>query len=263
MSDQLAKVENKVILSRIVDRVVDMLPSHVTKDHFRKAALVAAAKMPTLYQCTKESVALALSDAAALGLDISGAIGQAYLVPFNGKVKLPNGKDEYRTQCELIIGFQGLAQLARQTGEIKRIEANVVCENDRYLFQEGSDWKLEFERATGERGEELGAYAMVEFKDGGFQADYMSRLEVEKIRSMSKLKNGIPWSQHWGEMAKKTVFRRLAKWLPMSGEKEESRRWSRALEIDNSTFSDDVVEGEIIGSETATELIEQVEKKDA
>jgi len=59
--------------------------------------------------------------------------------------------------------------------------------------------------------------------------------EIEKIRMKSLGKDLAPWTQHWNEMARKTVFRRLAKWLPLSGEK-----WQAALEVDNATYDLDM-----------------------
>ncbi len=50
-----------------------------------------------------------------------------------------------------------------------------------------------------------------------------------------------PWESDWGEMAKKTVFRRCSKWLTLSPEIRE------AAERD-----DDVIDGNFIAHETAT-----------
>ena len=44
----------------------------------------------------------------------------------------------------------------------------------------------------------------------------MSRTEVEKVRAQSKAGQSGPWVSHFEEMAKKTVIRRLFKYLPVS-----------------------------------------------
>jgi recombination protein RecT len=44
----------------------------------------------------------------------------------------------------------------------------------------------------------------------------MSRAEIEQVRAVSRSKDGAAWSQWWGEMARKTVLRRLIKRLPLS-----------------------------------------------
>jgi recombination protein RecT len=50
----------------------------------------------------------------------------------------------------------------------------------------------------------------------------MTSDEVEVIRSKSKAAKSGPWVNHWDEMAKKTVFRRLSKWIELSPEFRDS-----------------------------------------
>ena len=50
------------------------------------------------------------------------------------------------------------------------------------------------------------------------KAEVMTTEEVERIRARSKAGKEGPWVTDWNEMAKKTVFRRLSKWLPLSAE---------------------------------------------
>ncbi len=51
------------------------------------------------------------------------------------------------------------------------------------------------------------------------QLDVMFRRDVERIRKSSRSADSGPWVSHYEEMAKKTVVRRLAKYLPASTEK--------------------------------------------
>jgi len=59
-------------------------------------------------------------------------------------------------------------------------------------------------------------YAVARLKDGGIQREVMTTAEVEKIRKKSRAGQSGPWKEHWDEMAKKTVIRRLVKLLPIS-----------------------------------------------
>ena len=59
-------------------------------------------------------------------------------------------------------------------------------------------------------------YAVAQLKGGGVQFEVMSRAEIEEVRKTSKAGQSGPWSSHWEEMAKKTVIRRLFKYLPVS-----------------------------------------------
>lgn len=51
--------------------------------------------------------------------------------------------------------------------------------------------------------------------NGMVMREVMDREQVELVRAASRSKDGGPWSQWWGEMARKTVIRRLAKRLPI------------------------------------------------
>lgn len=233
-------------LKRLLDanspNLTSLLPKHVTPDRLIKTMLVAANRTPDLLQCTQASVFETITRAAELGLDLSGTLGEAYPVPFNNRIKV-EGRDVWVKQCTLIIGYRGLAKLARQAGEVSTIRAEVVFEADTLDWVDSpTDGKFVFKRALqGDRGKAIGAFAYVVFKDGGWQADYMTHSEIEDIRKRSKSgtdKNGNPagpWKTDWPEMAKKTVFRRLAKWLPMSAEKSDL--FQQAVELDNSDYN--------------------------
>lgn len=225
------------LLKTQIKGIATALPKHVTPERLIKTLLVAANRTPDLLQCTQASILETINRAAELGLDLSGTLGEAYPVPFNNNVGTRDNP-RWAKQCQLIIGYRGLAKLARQTGEIKRIDADVVYANDTFVFRKGSDAKCEFEPALrGDRGEPLGAYAYVQFKDGGEQFDFMPFEDIEKVRQRSKSgsnKNGDAigaWKSDWPEMAKKTVFRRVAKWLPLSTEK-----FVAAIETDDADY---------------------------
>lgn len=70
----------------------------------------------------------------------------------------------------------------------------------------------------GDAGAFKGAYVIVHFKNGAHQMKYMSKYEIDAHRKRSKSSNSnySPWATDYAEMAKKTVFRNLFKWLPIS-----------------------------------------------
>lgn len=244
--DALAPIGTKRNLQGLLERQMgalrQVLPRHVTPERLVKTLMVAINRQPELLECTQESVLESVGRAGELGLDLSGTLGEAYLVPFNNKVKI-RGQEVWRKQATFIPGYRGLAKLARQSGEVKRIEANVVYEKDDFDFAQGTEFRLQYRRSLEtDRGTKMGAYALVEFKDGGFQADWMTVAEIERIRQRAKSKDSPAWRNDWDEMGKKTVFRRLSKWLPLSGEK-----WTAVLEADNADYGfDDVIDiGEV------------------
>ena len=147
---------------------------------------------------------------AQLGLVPDGR--RAHLIPF-------------KDSCTLVIGYQGLLELVLRSGEISNVTVQAVCENDEFIWSTGDvTHSIDFRKP---RGEAYAYYALATRKDGTRQAEVMTRSEVDRIRSMSQGRDSAAWSKHYDEMAKKTVFRRLAKWLPISSE-----RFNQALDVD-------------------------------
>lgn len=190
-----------------------VVPKHVTPERLVKLALVAASRTPLLLSCEPKSIVQGVMTAAQLGLDCGGVLGSAYLVPFK------NQKQGGRYEAQLIVGYRGLVDLARRSGEIETIEAHVVYANDSFEVAFGLDPVLRHVPClTGEHGEPVLVYAIARLKDGGRQVEVMTRSEVERIRSRSRAGSSGPWVTDWSEMARKTVVRRLCKYLPLSPE---------------------------------------------
>jgi recombination protein RecT len=187
------------------------LPRHMTAERLARIALTEVRKTPALGRCDQASFLGAIMQCAALGLEPGGALGHAYLLPFENRKK-------GITEVQFIVGYRGMIDLARRSGQILSIEARVVYEADRFDVQLGLDSNLVHVPAwdVAERGPLRFVYAVAKLKDGGTQFEVMSRLEVEKVRAKSRAANNGPWVDHYEEMAKKTVIRRLFKYLPVS-----------------------------------------------
>src|SRR5690606_40277422 len=61
---------------------------------------------------------------------------------------------------------------------------------------------------------------------------WMSREDIDKIRQRSKAANSGPWATDYDAMARKTVVRQAARWMPLSIEVQ------RALAFDESSPAD-------------------------
>lgn len=185
--------------------VARALPKHLTPDRFIRVALTTMTKTPKLAQCTQESFFNALLSLSQLGLEPDGR--RAHLIP-------------YGNQCQLIVDYKGLVELAMRSGNVSNIHADIVCENDTFEYDKGEIkvHKIDFKQP---RGEMYAAYAICRFKDGTEKTEVMTKEEVEAIRKRSKAGSAGPWVTDWNEMAKKTVFRRLSKWLPLSPEQRD------------------------------------------
>lgn len=182
------------------------LPRHLTPDRLLRVAMTAIQNTPKLLDCDRTSLYSAIMTCAQLGLEPDGVLGQAYLVPFAGRV-------------QFIPGYKGLITLARNSGDVTSISAHEVRANDRFSYAFGLSEKLEHIPADGDRGEITHFYAVARFKDGGHHFDVMTKADVEAIRVRSPGKNSDPWKIHYAEMGKKTCIRRIAKYLPMNVQK--------------------------------------------
>lgn len=201
------------------------MPKSMTPDRLTRIVMTECRKTPALMKCAPESFYGAVLQCAALGLEPGSALGHCYLLPFG------NGKDKSgRPNAQLIIGYRGMIDLARRSGQIISLQAWTVHAQDTFNYQLGLNPDIEHIPASvADRGPVTHVYAVAKLKGGGVQFEVMSRAEIEKIRSASKAGNSGPWSSHWDEMAKKTVIRRLFKYLPVSIEAV------RAVEIDEKT----------------------------
>jgi recombination protein RecT len=206
------------LLERSTHQFALALPKHIRADQFIRVAMTTIQKNPALLQCTQVSLLACLMEAAQLGLQVDGLLGEAHLVPYRNKA----GKKE----CQLIPGYKGLLKLARNSGEISTVHPEVVYTKDFLEVEDGLDPKLihrRSEEAPVEENEPLGpavraAYCVARMKDGGVSFCLMWRWEIDRIRAQSKAKDSDPWITHYPEMAKKTVIRRHSKILPASAE---------------------------------------------
>lgn len=198
------------LLMRMKAQFAMALPKHITPDRFMRVALTAINKTPKLAQCTRESLLACLMDCSALGIEPDGR--KAHLIPYENR-------KAGTVVCQLIVDYKGLVDLARRSGEIADIHADIVCANDKFKYSFGSNGTLEHEPKLGDRGEVIAAYSFARLKDGSVSYEVMDKDEIEAIRSRSRAGQAGPWVTDWTEMAKKTVFRRHSKWLPVSSEK--------------------------------------------
>jgi recombination protein RecT len=165
-----------------------------------------------------------------MGLEPDGR--RAHLIPFENKKKNV-------TECTLIVDWKGLAELAMRGGTIAKLHADLICEHDEFSFDMGEilHHRIDFRK---DRGAPYAAYAMATTKTGEKFVQVMTRSEIEAIRDNSqgwrafkaKYTYSSPWQDAPGEMWKKTVFRRLSKWLVLSPEFRDAQEIDEATDID-------------------------------
>lgn len=217
-----------------------VLPKHVSTDRMLKIALGAMRTTPKLMNCRIESLMSAVVQCAQLGLEPNTPLGHAYLIPFENR-------KQGTTEVQVIMGYKGLIDLARRSGQIVSIAAHEVREHDEFDFAYGLEERLEHRPASGARGEVTHFYAVAKLVGGGHAFEVMGKADIDAIRDATQSKGRFgPWKDHYVEMGRKTALRRLFKYLPVSIE------MATASQIDEQQDPDysEVLEGEIFASES-------------
>lgn len=198
--------------------------SHLDPERVTRIVLGCVARTPKLGQCTTASIVRSVMQSVELGLEPGSATGQAYLVPF--------GQD-----CTLVIGYRGLLDLMRRTGQVASVNAQAVYEGDEFEIAFGiEDTLRHIPKGDPDPAKLIGAYAVVRFRDGSHQLGYMTRKQIDAIRSRSRAGNSGPWVTDYAEMARKTVLRNVAKWCPMSIEMSKAMAVEVATETGDTTL---------------------------
>lgn len=207
--------------------------NHMKPERMTRLMVAAIQKNPKLAECEPITMLGAMMTCASIGLEPNTVLGHAYLIPFENKRK-------GITEVNLIIGYKGMIDLARRSGHVVNIHADVVFEGDDFSFEYGSNQHLTH-RPAGSRENPTHAYCHAKLTDG--EAFVVLPYEVVlKTRDSSQGyktavrsgKKDTPWIAHEHAMAKKTAVRALFNELPISLE-----RISDALEVDdgNNAFA--------------------------
>lgn len=234
-------IEQSILHPMFRKQVELALPRHVSADRLIRTVMSEFRNNKSILKCNKESVLRCVIAASQLGLEL-GMLGNAYLIPF-------------RDTCQLIIGYKGMIELARRSGQVMGIRAHVVDEADEFRFELGLIPSIHHKPAEQKTGKMRYVYAVAQLKDGGYHFEVMSRDEVEKIAS--KRPNNI-WRDYFDEMAKKTAIRRLFKYLPVSSEMaiavtlDERADAGVDIQIDTGVLDVDLETGEILEPQTKT-----------
>lgn len=229
-----------------------VLPRHVSPDRMLKIALGALRTTPKLMECTVESLMGAVVQCSQLGLEPNTPLGHAYLIPFEKKKKVGNEWVTDKVETQIVIGYKGLIDLARRSGQVVSIAAHAVHEHDHFDYAFGLDEKLEHKPAMSARGRVIAFYAVAKLVGGGHAFEVMSAEQVNEIRDASQNykfardKSKTVWGQHYEEMGRKTVLRRLFKYLPVSIELASAAAIDDVGASGRSQALDTVLEGDYI-----------------
>ena len=189
------------------DKIALALPKHLTPERMLRVASTAMERTPQLLECTPESLVRSIVVSSQLGLECDGVLGEGALVPY-GKT------------CQFIPMYQGLVKLARNSGEIEDVYADVVYEGDEFSLERGLHPDLKH-KPKFETENIVGFYAVAVFKSGYAKYEYLPKAKVDSVKARAKAKAG-PWVTDYEEMGKKTAVIRLTKLLPKTAELQQA-----------------------------------------
>ncbi len=221
-----------------IDKMSGSLSEQLKGTGINPERFLATAKMAVQTHSDKDR--LARADRNSLYLAIKKSAGDG-LMPDNREAALV----VYGEQVQYQPMVQGLVKLARNSGDIVSINAEVVYENDEFeLFYDFDG--LKFKHAPNwkeERGEPCLVWASVKLISGEVIARAYPKKRILEISTRSKMsgnydpKKGKDWEEFW----RKAAIRNILKYAP------RSTALDKALDVSDSEFkaeNEDFIEAE-------------------
>lgn len=241
------KKQFSVALTEKLDSVSEALPKGFNKARFTQNAIALLNDNPGIAKYGQNQIIGGLMKGAYLGLDFYSK--ECYLIPYGQSL---NYQTDYRGEKKLAKKYS--------IRPIKDIYAEIVREGDEFsIGVKDNERVVNFVPKPFNDGKIVGAFAVVEYQDGGIGTDTMSISELENTRKHSKAANSMAWKDFTSEMYKKTVLRRLCKHIEIDFENAMQRTiYSQESEIETDPV--EIARQEIEENANAEEfIIDEVE----
>lgn len=232
-------------------QIAQALPKHIKAEHMIRVAMTAIQTTPGLLECTQLSIISCVMKAAELGLELSGPLGQAYMIPrYNGRTK--------QKEATFQIGYKGLMDLTYRSGLSQSVQVRVVYQGDEFSYRLGTRPRIIHVPAE-KSGPWTHVYAVL-FLRGGEDFEVMSKAQVldhaarysdtykAKLRAMQnpsdhwKLEKNA-WHTSEEAMAAKTVATKLLKRAPVSIEVRQAIATDEQSYIETTMIEASVASG--------------------
>lgn len=179
-------------------------------NRFLAVVFSAIANNRDILECNPMSIVQSIKDAASLGLEPTGLTGEGAIIP-------------YKNVATFQPMWRGYVKRIRNSGKVVDIDTQVVYEGDEFDIGLGTNPSIKHRPVLpgdGERGHFRGVYAWAQMPSGLFIIEWLTVPDINAVRdnfsAANKSGKAGPWDTSWGEMARKTVIKRLAKRLPGS-----------------------------------------------
>lgn len=226
-------------LQSFAPQLQKVLPKHLTPERIIQMVASTVHRNPAIARCSIPSLLGAVMQASLLGFQPIDSLGYCYLVPY--------GKD-----VQFQIGYKGMIDLARRSGKIQSVYAEVVREGDEFDCQLGLERTLTHRPAFDSGKPVSHAYAVCHYSDGGYSFVVLSRADIERLRMRSPMQKAQPsgaWATDYEAMAKAKALKQLAKYMPLSVDEQAT------LQTDEHVLTlDHFAEGGVLKAEELEEL---------
>lgn len=200
------------------DQFSKVLPETIRPQQFARVVLTAISEHPELNGADRRTLLNSCIKCANDGLLPDGR--DAALVVFNTKIKDPQtNKERWIKAVQYMPMIHGIRRRMFNSGEVLEAAAAVVYRGDKFRYSLGDQPFIEHEPPsdlTVDRGDLVGAYAIIRMKNGQVIREVMRRHEIEARRHQSKAANSLMWTKFYDEGAMKTVLRHAAKSAPQA-----------------------------------------------
>lgn len=210
LTDSQLSVKDTIRGDKFLESVKNVLPEgSLTARKYISTCLTAISVNPKLLQCKPTEIYKAMLESARYGLEPNSPLSEAALIPYGDK-------------CNFVIEYRGLMKLAWNTGLLKSLDFDKVCDSDEFEYKKSQNG-IVFKHTPNLKGERTDAYAyyaIAELNSGGVAFQVMSKSDILKhAQQFSKgfSSKSSPWQTDFDSMAFKTVIRQLCdKKLPKS-----------------------------------------------
>jgi recombinational DNA repair protein RecT len=145
---------------------------------------------------------------------------QAYIVPFKGK-------------ATVILGYNGVIDLARNAEPGLEVRTGVIYDNDDYVYRDGLEPVFEVSRYHWHKGESPGdlVFSYCIYRLPHQQKPTMVVVPRHKLDAIAASKHKSPWNDpdSFPAMCEKTAIKRAAKLWTLSPNKKETVAFREAI----------------------------------
>lgn len=187
-----------------------------------------------LAECEPQSILMAAAVAGTLGLPVDPNLGQAYIIPYNMKIKVPGQADRWVKKAQFQIGYKGLIQLGHRSQQFKGMNSVEVREGE-FKGIDRMTGEMDFEWIQDDDAREklpvVGFLAYFKLINGFEKSFYMTmaKMTAHGVKYSKTFKFG-QWQDDFIGMGKKTVLKLLIdKYAPKSVELQKAIKTDQAV----------------------------------